>query len=116
MRDSGGFETVDDDDFDRVLVEDEVGVEGRVPTTVSFDFALSDAGSATEFGRAATEMGYEVELRGPDDGEGYFEVICTRALAAGPVDVSRAHRELEALAEELGCLGDDDEHEAPETP
>jgi hypothetical protein len=109
MRDSGGFETYDDDDLDGVLVEDETGVESRVPQQVAFEFALSDAGPATELGREAAELGYDVEMRSPDDGEGFYEVICSRTIAAGPAEVARARRELEALAEEFGCLAEDEE-------
>ena len=43
MRDVHGFETVDDDDLDGVLVEDETGLEESMPETVVFEIGLSDA-------------------------------------------------------------------------
>ena len=104
-----GYEVLDDDDLDGVLVEDETGVESRAPQHVVFEFSLSDAGPATELGREAAAMGYDVDMRAPDDGEGFYDVICSRKIAAGPAEIARARRELEALAEEFGCLADDDE-------
>ena len=106
-----GYETLDDDDLDGVLVEDETGVEARIPREVVFELALDDVGSATELAREAGELGYAVEVRAPDDGEGFFEVTCSRTMLGGPAAVAQARRELEAIAEEVGGFGDDDEHE-----
>ena len=111
MRMDGGYETFDDDDLDGVLVEDETGVEARAPEDVAFEFALSDAGPAAELAREAADRGYEVEMRAPDDGEGFYTVICSRAFATGPAEIARAGRELEALAEEFGCIAEDDDEE-----
>ena len=110
MRDDTGYDMVDDDDFDAVLVEDETGAEERVPQHVVFELALSDAGPAVDLAREATSLGYEVEVVRPDDGEGWYVVTCSREMAAAPAEIARARRELEALAEEFGCLADDDEH------
>jgi len=114
MRDDSGFELPDDDDLDAALVEDETGVEGRAPERVVFEIALSDAGPAVELAREAAEMGYEVEMRRPDDGEGFYEVACSTTMTAGPAAVARARRELEALAEELGCVAEDEENASSE--
>jgi hypothetical protein len=112
MRDDGGYEIPDDDDMDGVLIEDETGLEASAPEEVVFEIGLSDAGSATELARQASELGYEVEMRAPDDGEAFYEVTCSRTMPAGPADIARARRELEALAEELGCLDIDAEMDA----
>lgn len=114
MHDDTGYELPDDDDLDSVLVEDETGVEGRVPERVVFEIALSDPGPAVELAREATAMGYDVEVRKPDDGEGYYEVTCSTTMAATPAAVARARREIEALAAELGCVAEDEEREASE--
>ena len=114
MRDETGFETLDDDDLDAVLVDDETGVEDRAPQHVVFEIGISDPGPATELARQAAELGYTVEVRGPDDADGFYEVSCASTIAGSPADVSRARRELEALAEELGCVRDDDERDTAE--
>ena len=115
MWDVHGFETVDDDDLDGDLIESETGLEAGwddgSPDAVVFEIGLSDAGSATEFAREAATLGYDVEMREPDDGEAFYEVICTRTMPGGAAGVAHARRELEALAEELGCMALDADEE-----
>ena len=101
MQSARGFGAMDDDD----------AVEDATPQEVVFEFGLSDAASATEVARQASDLGYTVEMRAPDDDETFYEVICSRVMPSTEAEVERARAELEALAEKLGCLDIDEEME-----
>ena len=72
-----------------------------------FEFGVSDAGSATDLAREAADLGYEVEVRRPDDAEGFFNVICARPMSAEQAEITRAREELTALAERIETVEDD---------
>jgi hypothetical protein len=78
------------------------GAEIEKPRVVAFAHVISDPSAATEMARGAADLGYEVEIHAPDDGEGQWEIVCRREINLTYRAIAQCEDELAQIADELG--------------
>ena len=92
----------DDENGERLRRMDAAGIDLEKPQVVSFAYVISDPSAATMMARGAAELGYDVEVHRPDDGEGQWDVVCRREILPTYRAIAQCEDELNYVADEVG--------------
>ncbi len=102
MHDNDTADYPDDRNGDQLRDMEAAGIDLDRHRMVAFAHVISDPGAATQMAREAAALGYEVEVHGPDDGEGQWEVVCRREVLPTHGAIGECEAELARIAETVG--------------